>query len=73
MFVTALIGYVELASGMVSLVDAGHTPPLVLDAAGDVARLTPAKGMALGVLDQQTYAVSMARRRRSPAALQRMA
>jgi phosphoserine phosphatase RsbU/P len=55
MFVTAAVGCLDLRSGMVALVDAGHTPAVIADrgAVRDVPDVP--KGMALGVVDGATY------------------
>ena len=55
MFVTASIGVLDLATGRVSLVDAGHLPPLLVQTVG-VSELDPGvKGPALGVLPGASY------------------
>ena len=55
MFVTAAIGGLDLRSGMLTLVDAGHTAALLAGPAG-VRDVPPVpKGMALGVLADAVY------------------
>jgi serine phosphatase RsbU (regulator of sigma subunit) len=55
MFVTAAIGALDLATGRLSLVDAGHLPPLLVHSAG-ITELDPGvKGPALGVVPGASY------------------
>ena len=51
MFVTMWIGIVDLATGEVEYVNAGHNPPLVKRANGSVEYLTPKSGPPLAVMD----------------------
>jgi GAF domain-containing protein len=51
MFVTAVYGVLELASGAFTYVNAGHNPPFWVKANGGVEKLTRT-GMALGVAEQ---------------------
>jgi phosphoserine phosphatase RsbU/P len=55
MFVTALLGCLDLGSGRVTLVDAGHNPPLLAAAGGvrDIPDLP--KGPAFGVIEDAVY------------------
>ena len=55
MFVTAAIGCLELASGGLTVVDAGHNPVLEVGAGGVVRALAMPKGMALGVVENAGY------------------
>ena len=56
MFVTAAVGCLDVRSGALALVDAGHNPAVLIDPGrGPHAPAVP-KCMALGVLDQATYA-----------------
>ena len=55
MFVTAVIGVLDLATGRVALVDAGHLPPLLMDSAGVRSLDLQVKGPALGVVPQVRY------------------
>ena len=55
MFVTAWIGIVDLATGVVEYVNAGHNPPLVKRAGGSVEFLTPRSGPPLAALDGTDY------------------
>ncbi len=48
-FVTALYGVLDTATGEFSYARAGHEPPLILHAHGDVHRLPHKPGMALGL------------------------
>ena len=51
-FVTALYGVLDTSTGMFSYARAGHEPPLVLKANGEVERLTHQPGMALGLWEE---------------------
>jgi sigma-B regulation protein RsbU (phosphoserine phosphatase) len=55
MFVTAAVGCLDLRSGALALVDAGHNPALLLGAAGEVRVPAVPKGVALGVLPDASY------------------
>ncbi len=48
-FVTALFGILDTATGEFKYARAGHEPPLLLDAKGEVHRLPHQPGMALGL------------------------
>jgi len=48
-FVTALYGVLDTTTGEFSYARAGHEPPLLLDAKGEVNRLPHQPGMALGL------------------------
>ena len=48
-FVTALFGILDTVTGAFKYARAGHEPPLLLDAKGDVRRLPHQPGMALGL------------------------
>ncbi len=53
-FVTLFIAELEPATGMLSYVNAGHNPPLVARANGDIEQLD-SSGFPLGMLDIATY------------------
>ena len=55
MFVTAWIGIVDLATGDVEYVNAGHNPPLVKRTDGSVEYLTAKSGPPLAVMDGMPY------------------
>jgi len=55
MFVTAAVGCLDLRSGAIALVDAGHNPVLTLDPDGRLAGPDVPKGTALGVLANARY------------------
>ena len=55
MFVTAAIGCLDLTRGVVSLVDAGHVPPLLADRTGVRDWPDLPKGVALGVMADAEY------------------
>jgi sigma-B regulation protein RsbU (phosphoserine phosphatase) len=54
-FVTAIVGRLDLRTGHLAMVDAGHNPVAIF--AADGSRSTPAleKGIAFGVLDDAEY------------------
>jgi sigma-B regulation protein RsbU (phosphoserine phosphatase) len=53
-FVTALFGILDTSTGEFSYARAGHEPPLLLTADGDVQRLPHKAGMALGLWEDIT-------------------
>ena len=55
MFVTAWIGIVNLATGELEYVNAGHNPPLVKRADGTVEYLKERSGLALAAMDGLDY------------------
>ena len=55
MFVTAAIASLDLGSGELALVDAGHNPALLIDPRGRASVLDVAKGVALGVVADAAY------------------
>ena len=55
LFVTAWIGIVDLTTGDIEYVNAGHNPPLVKRADGSVEYLTDRSGPALAVMDGICY------------------
>ena len=55
MFVTAWIGVVDLATGEIEFVNAGHNPPVVKRKGGSVEFLTARSGPPLAVMDGITY------------------
>lgn len=54
-FVTAVVGRLDLRSGALTYVSAGHPPPLRAAASG-VAALESTEGMALGIMADAVYA-----------------
>jgi phosphoserine phosphatase RsbU/P len=58
MFVTAFGGRLDLPSGRLELVNAGHNLPYVVRADGRVDLLRAANGVALGVLEDAAYPVT---------------
>jgi serine phosphatase RsbU (regulator of sigma subunit) len=59
-FITIFYAVLELASGELTYVNAGHTPPLLFRANGDVERLQSG-GIALGMFDKSTFEAGRAR------------
>ena len=55
MFVTAWIGIVDLSTGELEYVNAGHNPPLVKRADRQVEYLSPRSGPPLAVMDGVSY------------------
>ena len=55
MFITAVVGYIALATGEVMLGDAGHNPALVLRHGGVLEKAAIPKCMAFGVLEDTPY------------------
>jgi serine phosphatase RsbU (regulator of sigma subunit) len=55
MFVTAAIGCLNVRTGVVVLVDAGHTPVVIGGTSAEVAVAAVPKGMALGVVADVVY------------------
>ncbi len=49
MFVTAFVGILDLTTGIIEYIDAGHEPPLILRKNNDVETLKKKGGMALGI------------------------
>ncbi len=54
-FVTAIVGRLDLATGDLTIVDAGHTPVMVIGPSGRVAQLEIPKGVAFGVVPDLVY------------------
>ena len=55
MFVTAWIGIVDLTTGELEYVNAGHNPPLLKRVAGSVEYLKARSGLALAAMDGVSY------------------
>jgi sigma-B regulation protein RsbU (phosphoserine phosphatase) len=60
-FVTAIVGCLDLRSGDVSLVDAGHVPALLADEAGQIRTPPLTKCLTLGVVEDHPYEESRLR------------
>lgn len=54
-FVTAAVGRLDIRSGALVLVDAGHNPAMIVGAGGAPAVAAVPKGMALGVVPDAAY------------------
>ena len=57
MFATVFLGALDLDSGHLAYVNAGHEPPMITDAQGSQHVLNPT-GPLVGVIDTATYAVA---------------
>ncbi len=55
MFVTALVCFIDPATGQAAIADAGHNSPILRRSSGEVAFLDLTKGFPLGVVDQGQY------------------
>ncbi len=55
MFVTAAVGCLDVCSGALALVDAGHNPAVMIDPGGGLDMPAVPKGIALGVLEEAAY------------------
>src|SRR5690606_39193333 len=55
MFVTLLLACVDLQTGTLSYVRAGHVPPFLRQADGSIERLDHAGGLPLGVMEDAVY------------------
>lgn len=51
MFVTAWIGVLNLETGAVSFVNAGHNPPFIRTASGEIKRIAPLSGPPLAAME----------------------
>ena len=57
-FVTAIVGCLDLSSGRLALVDAGHNPAVLISPAGAITTPALTKCVALGVVADYPYAES---------------
>jgi phosphoserine phosphatase RsbU/P len=55
MFVTAIAGCLDLATGRLTLANAGHNLPYLLRRTGEVEIVAAANGLALGVMEDATF------------------
>jgi sigma-B regulation protein RsbU (phosphoserine phosphatase) len=55
MFVTLFLGILHTSTGELEYCNAGHNPPLLLSASGEVIKLQPTGGIALGVAEDCLY------------------
>ena len=58
MFVTVFLGTINLRSGQVTYTNAGHNPPLIKRASGEVEEVPDLHGPILGVLEGREYGES---------------
>jgi sigma-B regulation protein RsbU (phosphoserine phosphatase) len=54
-FVTAIVGALDLATGLLTLVDAGHNPIVLISPSGALSSPALDKHMAFGIVDDLTY------------------
>ena len=54
-FVTAIVGALDLATGRLTLVDAGHNPIVLISPSGALSSPALDKHMAFGIVDDLTY------------------
>jgi serine phosphatase RsbU (regulator of sigma subunit) len=54
-FVTAIVGALDLATGLLTLVDAGHNPIVLISPSGALSSPALDKHMAFGIVDNLTY------------------
>ena len=55
LFVTAIVGSLDIATGRVTFVDAGHNPAVVIDPSGRMTVPAASKGVAFGVVEDFVY------------------
>ncbi len=58
MFVTAFCGFLNIITGEITYINAGHNPPAVVKADGGVSFLKMAANVPLGVMEDMNYAES---------------
>jgi phosphoserine phosphatase RsbU/P len=54
-FVTAIVGALDLATGVLTLVDAGHNPVVLISPEGRLSTPALEKRMAFGIVEDMTY------------------
>ena len=55
MFVTAFLACLDVKTGNLDYTNAGHNPPYLLDGTGGLQAITGARGLPLGVFEDQTH------------------
>ena len=61
MFVTLIVGIIDLRSGSITYCNAGHNPPLLIHTSGDTSCLQDIHGIPLGIFDNVEYSSSTVR------------
>lgn len=61
MFVTAVLGVLDLASGEVTFASAGHDPPLLVPASGEAKLVAGEGGRVLGLIEASDFPVNRLR------------
>jgi sigma-B regulation protein RsbU (phosphoserine phosphatase) len=61
MFVTAVLGVLDLASGEVTFASAGHDPPVLVPASGDATLVPGEGGRVLGLIEASEFPVNRLR------------
>jgi sigma-B regulation protein RsbU (phosphoserine phosphatase) len=55
MFVTAFAGILDLQTGLIEYVDAGHEPPFIMRKTGQVERIPKTGGIVLGFIKEHNF------------------
>ena len=55
MFVTLIVGIIDLCSGSMTYCNAGHNPPFLIHSSGDIECLKDVHGIPLGIFDHVEY------------------
>jgi serine phosphatase RsbU (regulator of sigma subunit) len=57
-FITMFYGILNPETGILSYVNAGHNPPLIFDATGEIVQELESETLPLGIIESQIYEVS---------------
>ena len=55
MFVTFIVGLIDLKTGVMDLCNAGHNPPMIIRKDGSVEKVTQRNGLPLGIFEKTSY------------------